>query len=72
MANPALMGMKPQNRGNSFNNPFNLLNKFNEFKKNFQGNPRDKVQELLDSGQMTQEQFNQLSQMASNFQGFLK
>jgi len=36
---------------------------------NFRGDPRQKVQELLQNGQMTQEQFNQLSQMADQLTG---
>lgn len=50
----------------------NLLAKFRQFKSQFQGDPQQKVQELLNSGQMTQAQFNQLSQMAQQFKGFFK
>ena len=46
-------------------NPFNLIQQFNAFKQNFQGDPRQKVEELLRSGQMTKEQFNQLYSQAS-------
>lgn len=46
----------------------NLVSQFNLFRSNFQGDPQQKVQELLNSGQMTQEQFNQLSGMAQDFQ----
>ena len=35
-----------------------------EFKKQFSGNPRQEVERLLQSGQMTQQQFNQYSQIA--------
>ena len=34
------------------------------FKKSFTGNPKDEVQRLLNSGQMSQQQFNQFSQIA--------
>ena len=34
------------------------------FRKSFTGNPRDEVQGLLNSGQMSQQQFNQFSQIA--------
>lgn len=50
-----------------FNNN-NIIEQFNKFKQNFQGNPQQTVQELLNSGRMTQNQFNQLSQMATQFQ----
>lgn len=46
----------------------NLMKQFQQFKNTFQGDPQQKVQELLNSGQMTQAQFNQLSQMAQQFQ----
>lgn len=49
----------------------NLVTQFQNFKMGFQGDPRQKVQELLDSGQMTQEQLNQLMGMANQFKGML-
>lgn len=53
-------------------NTMNLMSKFNEFKANFQGNPQEQVQQLLNSGKMSQEQFNQLSNMAKQFQSMMK
>ena len=56
------------------NNPFggnpmmNMLQQFQQFRNNFQGDPRQKVQELLNSGQMTQQQFDYLSNLARQFQ----
>lgn len=67
-ANPALSGMKPQNGGS----PFDLLSRFQQFKKTITGDPRQQVQDLLNSGKMSQEQFNQISAIAKSFQGFLK
>jgi hypothetical protein len=55
-----------------FNNMINLMNQFNQFKNNFKGDPRAQVQQLLNSGQMSQEQLNQLQNMAREFQQFLK
>lgn len=47
------------------NNPMaNIIQQAKEFRKSFKGNPRDEVQRLLNSGQMSQQQFNQLSQIA--------
>lgn len=63
MPNP-LIPNNPQNGGN-------ILQQFLAFKNSFQGDPKAKVQELLNSGQMTQEQFNNLQQMAKNLQGIL-
>lgn len=49
----------------------NMFSQFNRFRQNFQGDPKQQVQNLLDSGQMTQEQFNKLSQMATQFQNMM-
>lgn len=57
---------------NPFFNIPNMLSSFSRFKQNFQGDPRQKVQELLNSGQMTPEQFQELQVMAKQFQDLLK
>lgn len=59
--------------GNPFYNKFGpqpngLFQKFQEFKSHFQGNPEEEVQNLLNSGKMSQEQFNYLSALATQFQ----
>jgi len=47
------------------NGPLNFMQQFNAFRQSFQGDPRQKVEELLQSGQMSQDQFNQLYSKAS-------
>lgn len=59
--------MPPMNGGFA-----NMMSQFQKFKQNYSGNPREQVQQLLDSGQMTQEQFNQLSNMATQFQQMMR
>lgn len=54
--------------GSGFNNPMQMIQQFNQFRQTIPGDPRQQVQRLLDSGQMSQEQFNQLSSMAQMFQ----
>ena len=54
-----------------FSNFSNVLSEYNKFRQTLQGDPRQQVQDLLNSGQMSQEQFNQLSQMAQTFQMLL-
>lgn len=54
-----------------FPNQQNLVSQFNEFRKNFQGNPQQMVQELLQNGSMSQQQYNQLRQMALQFKQLL-
>lgn len=38
----------------------NFMTQLQQFQKTFTGNPRQQVQELLNSGKMTQNQFTQL------------
>ena len=51
--------------GNAPINPMaQLVKDAKAFRKSFTGNPKDEVQRLLNSGQMSQQQFNQFSQIA--------
>ena len=45
-----------------------MISAFQQFKQNFKGDPQQEVQRLLNSGQMSQQQYNQLQQMAMNMQ----
>ena len=65
MANPFFNQNAPMPGGNPM---MNMLQQFQQFRNNFQGDPRQKVQELLNSGQMTQQQFDYLSNLARQFQ----
>lgn len=47
---------------NSMNNQNNFIQKFNEFRKNFNGNPQEQVQQLLNSGKVSQAQYNRAVQ----------
>lgn len=49
----------------------NLIQQFQQFRASFQGNPQQQVQQLLNSGKMSQEQFNQLAGLANQFQRLL-
>ncbi len=64
MSNPLSNMFQPRQNQNQ-----NMFQQFQQFMNNFRGDPRQKVQELLQNGQMTQEQFNQLSQMADQLTG---
>lgn len=55
-----------------FGNVMNMVRLFGQFKANFHGDAKEQVQNLLNSGQMTQEQFNQLSNMAAQFKDVFK
>lgn len=57
---------------NMFGNFQNFKAQFDLFKQNIERqnvNPQQKVQELLNSGQMTQQQFEQLRQLANQITG---
>ena len=49
-------------------NSNSILAKFQQFQRNFKGNPQQQVQQLLNSGKISQEQYNQAVQMAQQFQ----
>ena len=50
----------------------NFLTQFNQFKSTFTGNPEQQVKQLLSSGRMSQEQFNQFAQTANQLQKLIK
>jgi hypothetical protein len=50
----------------------NFLAQFNQFKSTFTGNPEQQVRQLLSSGRMSQEQFNQFAQTANQLQKLIK
>lgn len=50
----------------------NMIEQFNQFKQNFHGDAKAQVQQMLNSGQITQEQFNRASQMANQMMRFMK
>lgn len=71
MSNPLyqmLGGAMPNNLGNMGN----IIQQFQQFKNSFHGDPRQQVQQLLNSGRVTQEQYNQAVQMANMLQRMMK
>lgn len=53
-------------------NMANMLAQFNQFRSTFSGNPEQQVKQLIQSGRMSQEQFNQLAQTANLLRQFIK
>lgn len=49
-----------------------MMQQFQQFRQNFQGDPKQEVQKLLQSGRMSQQQLNQLQAMAQQLQGLIK
>lgn len=48
-----------------------IVQQFRQFKSQFTGDPQQKVQELLNSGRMTQAQYNELQGIAKQFMSLL-
>lgn len=48
-----------------------MMQQFQQFKQSFQGDPKAEVEKLLQSGRMSQQQLNQLQEMAKVFQGMM-
>ena len=59
MSNPLFNAM-----GNQSNPMADLIRQARNFKKQFNVNPRQEVERLLQTGQMSQSDFNRLSQIA--------
>jgi len=74
MANPLfnlLGGAMPMMSG-PMGNMMAFMQQFNQFKNQFKGDPRQQVQNLLNSGQMSQSQFNQFRSMAEQIQQMMR
>ena len=48
----------------NMNNPQQLLQQFQQFRNTFKGDPRAQIQQMLNSGRITQEQYNRAVQQA--------
>lgn len=68
MSNP-LFNMLGNNQPGNIGN---LIQQFNQFKSQFKGDPQAQVQQMLNSGQISQEDYNKAVQMANAFQRMLK
>lgn len=48
-----------------------LMQKFQQFRKMFQGDPGQQIQQLMNTGRINQQQYNQAVQMAQQLQRML-
>ena len=46
-----------------------IVRQFNQFRQNFKGNPQEQVQSLLNSGKITQAQYNEAVRKANMIKG---
>lgn len=51
--------------------PMNIIQQFMQFKKNFKGNPQQQIQQMLNSGKVSQAQYNAAVQKAQMLQKML-
>jgi len=65
MSNPLFQMM----RGGEMQN--NIMQRFQQFRQMFQGDPRAQIQNLMNSGRVNQGQYNQAVQMANQFRQLL-
>lgn len=49
-----------------------LIERFRQFQQMFRGNPQQQVQQLLNSGKVSQAQYNQAVQMANQLQHMIR
>lgn len=48
-----------------------MMNQFNQFRNTFSGDPKQIVANMLQSGQMSKAQFEQLAQQANQFRNMM-
>lgn len=70
MSNPVfdLLGKQTPMPGNMGQ----IMSQFQQFRQAFRGDPKEQVQQLLNSGKVSQAQYNQAVQMANALQRMLK
>lgn len=66
MINP-LIGGKAQ-KPNPMSNFQQMMQQFNQFMQTFSGNPQEQVQQMMNSGKVTQEKLNWAHQQALDYQ----
>ena len=45
-----------------------MMQRFQQFQQSFRGDPRQQIQQMMNSGKISQGQYNQAVQMAQQFQ----
>ena len=50
----------------------NMIQQFRQFQQSFKGDPKAEVEKLVQSGKISQQQLNQLQQMAGQFQQLMQ
>ena len=63
--NPLFQQMRPSPQNE-------IMMRFQQFQKQFQGDPKEQVQQLLNSGRATQQQYDAAVQMANQLMSMFK
>lgn len=73
MANSILTGA-PRNpsAGSSSSNPLQVLQQFQQFRNQFQGDPKKVIDQMLQSGRISESQLQTAMQMANQFRSLVK
>ena len=69
MSNPFMAALGGRKNDNGFGQ---MIQDFQRFRASFHGDPKAEVEKLLQSGQMSQAQFEQLKQQANELQKILR
>ena len=72
MSNPFMAALGGGQMPGPMGNFAQMVEQFNQFKTNFKGDPKAEVEKLMQSGKLSQQQLNQLQQMAKQFQRLMK
>lgn len=71
MANPLFQALGGGQMPGQMGQFQNMVQQFRQFQQTFQGDPKAEVEKLVQSGKITQQQLNQLQQVAGQFQQLL-
>ena len=71
MSNP-FSGMNNAPMPGPFGNMQQMVQSFKQFRQTFQGDPKQTVMNMVNSGRISQSQLNMAQQMASQFQDMFK
>lgn len=71
MPNPLFNALGGNQMPGPLGNFVQMMQQFQQFKANFQGDPKAEVQKLLQSGKMSQQQLDQLQAAAKQFQALM-
>lgn len=72
MANPLFNALGGNKMPGPIGNFQQMMQQFQQFKANFQGDPQQEVQRMIQSGQLSQQQLDQVQNVARQFAALLK